>query len=532
MLQIMAKAKYKPLSFSTTMRNPSRIVSFLNCIVPYEHKILTSDIIMEIIYDVIRKKLYKPTYISKNLVYKGIYSNDENEFDLKQIKDIVRKSPQKHKEAGFEYGWPSRFDTWFKLSKEFGFLYYEMNEPIIISKVGHMLIDAINEQPINNEKIENVFCNSLAKYASNNPFRKTLNSNVPLLLLLKVIKNLKEDDECDHNGIYRREIPIFLCWPNGDDKELYAYIKNLRKKYRYTYSDEFIYDRCLELLQAGEKDKKYFKMSKICKESVDEYIRKMRMTGLLSLRGNGRFLDINRFKIEKVNYITSMYPTESIYTDKKEYFNYIGEVDLNIINIHTSLPDNSDEIRKNTIIKYANEYSKESILSELLLLGTSHKESKDPVFRFINAPARLEFLTSVALKQCFKDLDVNPQYPYDDEGLPTSTAGGGIADIICKEPIYDELIEVTLMRGRSDQVNNEIIPIARHQKEARKLNPNTFSILIAPIIHDDTREAAEWQKFKNNLDIITYDIPNFISYLDNCTDSFLSKLLPMNMAFG
>ncbi len=27
-------------------------------------------------------------------------------------------------------------------------------------------------------------------------------------------------------------------------------------------------------------------------EAVDEYIRKMRITGLISLRGNGRFIDI------------------------------------------------------------------------------------------------------------------------------------------------------------------------------------------------------------------------------------------------
>lgn len=47
-----------------------------------------------------------------------------------------------------------------------------MNEPIVISSLGHMLIDAINEVPINGEKIENVFTHSFAKYSSNNPLRK------------------------------------------------------------------------------------------------------------------------------------------------------------------------------------------------------------------------------------------------------------------------------------------------------------------------------------------------------------------------
>ena len=522
----MAKAKYKPLSFSTTMRNPERIASFLRCIVPYEHKILTNAIIEEIICDVIGKKLYKPTYVNNVLRYKAIFTDEEKTFDRKQLEDIIKNSEQKHKEAGFDYGWPSRFDTWYKLSKEFGFLYYEMNEPIVISSLGHMLIDAISEVPVNGEKIENVFTHSLAKYSANNPLRKTLNSNVPLVLLLKVIKNLADDPECDHNGIFRMEIPLFLCWPDGDDIALYQYIKKLRKEHRYSYSDEFIYDRCLKILHSTEKDKKYFKLNKICKESVDEYIRKMRMTGLLSLRGNGRFLDANKFKKDKIDYILNNYPTERTFDNERLYFDYIGEIDTNIINIHTKLPENSDEIRKNTIAKFAKEYTKQAILSELLTLSVGNKESKDPVFRFINAPARLEFLTSIALKQCFEDMDVNPQYPYDDEGLPTSTAGGGIADIICKELEYDELVEVTLMRGRADQVNNEIIPIARHQKEARENNPNTFSILLAPIIHEDTIEAAAWQKHRFDIDIYTYDIPKFISLLDkeeNCLKDLVSN---------
>ena len=35
----------KPLSFSTTIRNPDRIIDFLNCILEYEGKILTNQLI-------------------------------------------------------------------------------------------------------------------------------------------------------------------------------------------------------------------------------------------------------------------------------------------------------------------------------------------------------------------------------------------------------------------------------------------------------------------------------------------------------
>ncbi len=41
---------------------------------------------------------------------------------------------------GFEHGWESRFDTWYKLMCEFGFCYYAKYEKILISDSAKMLI--------------------------------------------------------------------------------------------------------------------------------------------------------------------------------------------------------------------------------------------------------------------------------------------------------------------------------------------------------------------------------------------------------
>ena len=85
-----------------------------------------------------------------------------------------------------------------------------------------------------------------------------------------------------------------------------------------------------------------------------------------------------------------------------------------------------------------------------LSIVSERKESHDSVLKFISAPTRLEFLTSVALVQHFKGLDVNPNYAVDDEGLPTFTAGGGLADIECYDSDYDSYFEVSLMCGKSN----------------------------------------------------------------------------------
>lgn len=504
-------AERKPLSFSTTMRNPDRIAGFLNCLLPYENMILTSEVIHKIIKNILANKLYKTVkYQMKNPRYKDIYYNEDKAYSDEDLEDIIEKSPQNHKEAGFNKGWDSRFDTWYKLPMEFGFVFYEMNKPIHISNTGHMLIDAYNETPVNERKIQVVMLNALMKYQTNNPFRKNANSNVPLLLLLGVLDLLKNDTEENGAGVSRQELSLFICWNDNNADNLYHYIKELRRRGRFNYSDEFIYEKCLEILGADDSQRNRFKMNQICGEAVDEYIRKMRSTGIISLRGNGRFIDFNMVEEDKIRYVIDNYSEYPVFTDKSQYYDYMGTIDSNVLEIKQSTKIDLTDVRKQALYKYAKEYSKEKIFEELIKV-CNKKESTDNILKFINAPTRLEFLTSISLVQKFEYLDVNPNYSVDDEGLPIFTAGGGIADIECFDNKYNSYFEVTLMCGRQDQVNNEIVPIRRHLKEALQRNPLSFSVFIAPVVHEDTIEVANLYKIRENLDILTFNINDFIT---------------------
>ena len=511
MSQIMRsrKAESKPLSFSTTMRNPNRIVRFLNCLLPYENQVLTHDIIMKVIYNAIKQKLYTPVIVRRTPDLACILKSDDEKYSDAQIDFIIERSPQRHKEAGFEYGWDSRFDTIFKLPMEFGFVKYAMGEPIRISTTGHMLIDAINGKEPNEEKIQMVFLNSMMKYQSNNPYRKNANSNVPLILLLQVLRLLKEDAEENGAGVFRQELSPFICWPDNNARSLYEKIKEIRNTVGYSYSDEYMYEICLELLGASDKQRNRFKLSQICGEAVDEYIRKMRTTGIISLRGHGRFIDYNAWEIDKIDYILNKYSEYRAFETKEEYFEYIGEVDAAIIKMKSAVPADTTDLRKATLKKFAAEYSKEEIYLELCKV-CNKTASTDYMLKLLPGPVRLEFLTSIAMVQNFENLDVMPNYTVDDEGLPTNTASGGKADIVCSDKEYQSLIEVTLMCGRQEQVHNEIIPIRRHLVEEKKNQEKTFSVLVAPIIHEDTKQIAEWYKFKEDLDIVPYDIERFL----------------------
>lgn len=515
MLLTMGREKYKPLSFSTTMRNPNRIAGFLKCLVPFEGMTLTNDLIDNIVREVIRQKIYKPQYINTQAELSEIYVSDDDVFNDEQLSEIILYSPQMHKEAGFDKGWPSRFDTWYKLPMEFGFLTYAIGAKIQISKVGHMLIDAFNENPINEQKIQSVFLNSMIKYQIRNPYRKNKNDNVPLILLLQVLKKLK-DENPSSTGIFRQEISFFICWTNNDANSLYHKIKEFRTTHKFgQYSDELIYDECLQIMGYTEKDKLYIKLKQVTGEAVDEYIRKMRSTGIISLRGNGRFIDFNNLELKKIDYVLKNYSSYTIFSDKQEYYEYMGKIDEHILAIKRNTPANDKVLKKTTLKKYAKAYPPQNIIDELSKV-CNKKESKDPIFRFMSSPTRLEFLISIALVQNFKNLDVTPNYIIDDEGLPTCTASGGMADIICHDNLNDYLVEVTLMCGRQ-QVNNELLPISRHLAEAKKEKEDIFSIFIAPRIHDDVRRYIRFIKFDEHLDIKAFGINEFIDVINNYT---------------
>ena len=482
---------------------------------------MTSAVIHKVVKNLIREKEYTPLFVQRTPELKAIRNSFDDYFTDEQLELIVAESPQKHKEKGFDYGWDSRFDTWYKMLKEFGFVKYAMNESIQITSTGHMIVDAYLEEPRNEKKIQTVFLNALMKYQTNNPLRRTLNDNAPLPFLLRVIKYFHEDSGENNVGLYRGELPILICWQDNDAQSAYRYIKNIRRLRGFNYSEEFIYERCLSIL--GSDNRNYLKMEKICREAVDEYIRKMRMTGLLSLRGNGRFLDINSFEKDTVEYVIEHYSTYPRFETEDDYINYMGTIDSEIVQLEEQLEPNFSDVRKRTLYRYAREMTKESVRKELLAV-CARRESTDKILRYINAPTRLEFLTSIALVQNFSGLDVNPNYSVDDEGLPTFTASGGYADIECYDSDCDSYFEVTLMCGRSDQVNNEIIPISRHLREAkRNRREESFSVFVAPKIHPDAIEAAEWQKKKYKVNILTLDIENFIEQIN--VASRVSQLL-------
>jgi hypothetical protein len=487
--------------FTTTIRNPERLKDFLQIFYQYDGEILNTDIIGRIARELIKKGLYQPTRVTSNIKAKW---KQAIELDDAEVIIIFEDNPQEHKEAGFDRGWPSRFDTWFKFAKELGFVYYWQGEKIVFSESGKMLID--KEKPENEQM---VFANAFAKYQRDNPFRRIKNKNIPLILLIETINHLNNDTQFNGTGISKNELPILLCWRDNNSLSLYEKIKEIRTLHGYTPSDEIILDVCDSLLDTIVRDSK-----SILWDYPDDFIRKMRLTGLISIRGGGRFIDINNKEIIAINFILSHYGTLSTYPTEKDFFNYIGTVDRHLIGTLTIFKASSITT-KQELHKWVNHYDWNTIKREMIYLAEK-KSSKDDILKLIEQPLRLEFLTTLAILKKIPNITVKPNFVSDDEGLPTSFASGGNPDIECSENNEKILVEVTLLTGTQQHIR-ESYSIQRHLEVFLEKGHNAFCLFISPKAFVDTCRNASYVKYQYNQEIKILDITLFVEQLEQNT---------------
>ena len=518
----MAKPEYKPLLYTTTMRNPERLKYMLYVLAKFQGERLDDKLATMILAETIRYGLYRPMKQNDSIKAKwattpnGVFS--EYILTNQEVGYLIKNNPQNHKEAGFSYGFPSRFATIYDLTKELGLAYFAPNQKIVISELGEHLLKAISVN-INDEEItyevvhpeyeQQVFLQAMAKSQRKNPFVRVLNDNIPLILLLQTIKLLNSDSNQNGAGISRRELPILLFWKDNDAKALYRRIVRLRDEFGYNPSDEVIIDICIEEIMKGEYKK--FDIQSIMVDYPDDFIRKMRITGLISLRGAGRFIDINKNESEKVDYVISKYSNYTHFTNELDYFNHIAALDTNLIQIK-SKPISETNAEK-LLSNWLSQYTWENIKKELSILSAGGRSS-DSVLKLIAAPSRLEFLTALAIKSQIPNVRVLPNYSCDDEGLPTSTAGGNKGDIECYEHHKGILVEVTMATGRQ-QTMMEIWPIERHLTDFQK-DIKAQCVFVAPSIFSDSLRQIEFVSYQSNgeKNIRPYAISDFVKYLE------------------
>ena len=126
--------EYKPLLFTTTMRNPGRLKYMLYVLNKFDGQVLNDVLAEKICGETIRYGLYRPEKKMSSVKTKWM-STPQGEFSEYMLDDdevswMLNNNPQNHKEAGFAKGWPSRFATIYDLTKELGMAWFNPLTPL------------------------------------------------------------------------------------------------------------------------------------------------------------------------------------------------------------------------------------------------------------------------------------------------------------------------------------------------------------------------------------------------------------------
>lgn len=566
----MAKRR-KPISFDTTLRNPSRIPQFISILSKFEGKVIDDQLALELEGEIIRQKIFQPTsstlgnyvksynskffflaedqsiHASENVknYYKEWEESNPGEMELGKIIYLLKNTITAHKDKGWKGGWESRIHTQFNFLNELGFVRVVKGERVQISPNGKLMITCYtdgypNEESYDESFEQSSFLNAFAKYQINNPYRKnTIQVNF-FPLVLNVIKYL--DEKYKRPGISRQDLPFLITWGNDDYETLAEYIYAFRQKFGYNTSDELVYEYAMNLMDDSTPNnivapaselfinskKNDYKFERIMNETPDEVIRKLRLTMLISLRGAGRFIDINKNEQEKVEHILKMYSKNINFgKDIDKYFDFMGSIDkqLSFSEFDGETQDEKDAKEKaieNWAVEYDWDFLKNEMINSVEKTNTTHL-----ILKYIKETARLEFLSAVVIKKALPKLKVIANYKADDQGIPFNTASGGKnnqigADIDIFEGRIHAILEPTISKTRSFQVEHELPSIRNHvMKTAEKdIKDKTefnewFCLFIASNISRDVGDQVALIRGLNKVEIYPWDIVDFIEYSKN-----------------
>lgn len=507
----------KALLLATTVRNPDRFPAFLAALKPFDGAVFDEDVACKVAQTLIRIREYSPNTAIKTVPELQKYKDTDEEMTDEDALTAVNwalGNLSGHSVGGFpKQSWGGRVIEWFSLMQELGAVRIKKDKKIKFSASGNDMARVYSDETVHNVDalIENFWLNGMMKLQPKSPFRSGTIENRPFVLMLDVILRLAEEFGPDDPGLSRAELSFLLNWAGSDAQEFLDYILDIRDHYGKQLSSDLVYELVMndEHMLNGEP-KTRFKKTQIIQDIVDDWMRKSRMTGIIQLRGLGRYLDILPEEEDKARYIVKNYSKFNDEMDLDKYFASVAAFDENI-RVAESAPvvDHIDEKMK-IINQLAEELSWDELVYELSVLNGGHRSSKHDLFKLIRDPLRFEFLSAIATCKSFPNASIEANYSADDEGLPKSTAIGDTPDLFVKDTTTGATIEVTLQTNKS-QATNEIPAISRHLSDTKERDgrDDYFTVFVAKALHPDSIFMADFAYARDQQLISTYGINEF-----------------------
>jgi len=550
----------KAWSLSTTVRNPDRILSFLNVLKEMEGENFDEEGQIKYQTLLIQNRLYKPIHLPANL--EGYYETVNDKMTFDQAVEIFGFMKDKSSELKRSPGLRGRTSV-APITK--------MGLAVAKKSSGSVIITNFGKAFLNNEiDLGEVFFRFLLKWQIPNPESDDYSINdgynikpfVGVLHLINSVNRKSEEAGKEPKGISKQEFSLFApTLVNYGEIENYSNdIINLRNRlegknkreqkeifedYKNKFSEKFL----------GISDRtEVNKLLSNLKDYGDNAIRYFRLTRYIYIRGGGFYIDLEPRRHIEIKNLLSFYNGSCLLFDSKEqYAKYITDFAepklpwetksklVEIINDVVSDVRSKEQmlnLEEKDIPDYQSfdDNSLKKLIEEFRLYRRSLQEKEnhnisqnvDNVNKYIEAlnniykekdkPIALEKYTALSLHALNDALKIQPNYPVGDDNEPTFTAPAGKPDIECYYNSFNAICEVTMLTGR-DQWYNEGQPIMRHLRdfEDKNSNKDAYCLFVAPSLHRDTLNTF-WFSVKYEYEgkkqkIIPLSINNFLELL-------------------
>lgn len=513
-------------SFNTTVRNPERMEALLRILVDMEGVPFDATGQERFFGLQIKKRFYTP--MRRTLgdeLASAVYDSDQNEdLDDNVVSSILDKYRGSVDSAG-------RGRTSVAVLNRFGLsIALQSHGPVFITPLGKKWLSGEIDD-------EELFTRFLLRWQYPNPIESGYNAFdiKPFLGVLHLVNDVNSAWIKLGNkpvGLSKEEYRLFaLSLKNKDEiadavRQIVDFrqrTRSLSGKQRTDFINDFMRSRAIAIYSYSDQESLRKQIGNL-KDYADSSLRYLRISGLIVLRGSGRYVDIAADRVAEVESIIKSVAVGSIdFATAEEYIGYLGDLsyelpwqnedDLHRIseNLTSVLEAEAGEASINvdtadiSVKPIAQQVSilqnkindvriqkLRSLKHNLDVLDEAIDKLSDitsPRYETVTARPSLDFewYTSRALMVLNDALRIDPSYKVGDDGLPTGFRGN-TSDIECEYTSFGMTVEVTLLNGR-DQWYAEGQPVMRHLRDFEDKLTSTkraYCIFIAPYIHRDT----------------------------------------------
>jgi hypothetical protein len=482
------ESTYKQMAFETAIRNPERYKNILTILQPFDGQLLNDNTLLEII---------STFYLTEIVESEGV-TITSNSTITNISADVRTVNSTRNSDGGFPKGYASRFWTYMRTLSELGFVYAQYNQILQFSQIALMLVkNEIDEQE--------AFSIQAMKYNRKSPYRNVSNDFNFFKFIIQVLQK--------HQRISYEQFVVASFSKDGNIDVFSDLIT------QNTFNDSNSVENFVR--------KKYNVTNKaqtILRDYPDVVLRLLLITGFVSVQYKGKLLlYLNQNNIE---YINDLLNVPINITEKEDSLKHFQELET----FKTGLLKIIYDYRQKNLSTQVLDYTQKALdiialynIDEKTLLDSIENvgKSKNIIqgFKYVAEPLKLEFFISLLLALKYgNDLEIKPNYKADFVGLPISHAAGNQGDIEVFGKGFYWLIEVTLIRNKAQQLNNETTSVIRHFIEDNNLQ--TFSekylSFVAPIVHTDTKNYYDYsivqqKTTKYAIYIKPYSIEDFLS---------------------